>query len=136
MRVLAIITTLSLSLVIAACSKPTQEKTAADLKAVGAEVSDAAKDVAAAPAVEAVGDDIRQGASEAAAKTKEVAAEAADKTEAAAAAAADKTKSAAATAGEKLKAAGSDLKAGAQKAGAEIKAGAQKADAKVDDALN
>ena len=118
MRTFAIISVLTLSLAFAGCSKPTQEKTSEDLKAAGAKVGDAAKDVANAPEVQAVGADIKQGASEAA-----------DKTKAAAAVAADKTKVAAADAGEKLK-------AGAKKAGADIKEGADKAAAKTDAALN
>lgn len=94
-------------LAVAACSKPTQEKTSADLKAVGSEVGAAAKDVAATPAVKELGADIKQGANEAAAKTK---------------VAADQ-------AGEKLK-------AGAADAGDKLKAGAKDAGAKTDAALN
>ena len=111
MRVIAA-ATLGLALAIAGCSKPTQEKTSADLKAAAGEVGDAAKQVAATPELKAVGSDIKQGAAEAA----------------------DKTKEAAGKAGEKLKEAGSDLKAGAQKAGSDLKTGADKAGDKVDEA--
>lgn len=99
--------TLGFFFAIAACSKPTQEKTSADLKAAGAEVGAAAKEVAATPAVKAVGSDIKQGAAEAGGKLKE---------------GADK--------------AGQKLAAGAKKAGAEIKAGADKAGDKTATALN
>jgi hypothetical protein len=64
---------------LAACSKPTQDKTAQDLKAVGSEVGSAAKQVADTPAAKSLGSDIKQGASEAAAKTKEAASNAGDK---------------------------------------------------------
>jgi hypothetical protein len=64
---------------LAACSKPTQDKTAQDLKAVGSEVGSVAKQVADAPAAKALGSDIKQGATEAAAKTKEAASDAGDK---------------------------------------------------------
>jgi hypothetical protein len=105
MRTIAVIAAVGLSLAVAGCSKPTQEKTSADLKAAGASVGDAARDAVATPEVKAVGADIKQGAAEAA----------------------DKTKEAAGQAGEKLKAAGSDLKDSAQKAGSDLKAGAKKA---------
>jgi ElaB/YqjD/DUF883 family membrane-anchored ribosome-binding protein len=98
---------LGLALAIAGCSKPTQEKTSADLKAAGKEVGAAVKDVAATPAMKAVGSDLKQGA-----------AEAGDKLEAAT----DK-------AGEKLK-------KGAAKAGDQIKEGAKTAGDKTDAALN
>ena len=98
---------LGLWLAVAACSKPTQDKTSEDLKAVGSQVGEAAKDVAATPAVKELGADIKQGASEAAAKTK---------------VAADQ-------AGEKLK-------AGADEAGAKIKSGAREAGAKTDAAID
>jgi hypothetical protein len=61
---------LGLWLAVAACSKPTQEKTSADLKAVGSDVGAAANQVAAAPAVKELGSDIKQGASEAGDKLK------------------------------------------------------------------
>jgi hypothetical protein len=98
---------LGLWLAVAACSKPTQDKTAQDLKAVGSEVGSAAKQVADTPAAKALGSDIKQGTQEAAAKTKE---------------AADK--------------AGAQLKAGAEKAGSDIKSSAKDAGAKTDAALN
>jgi hypothetical protein len=94
-------------LAVAACSKPTQDKTSQDLKAVGSEVGAAAKQVAGAPAVKELGSDIKQGANEAAAKTKVAADEAGDK-----------------------------LKAGADKAGDQIKSGAKDAGAKTDAALD
>ncbi len=94
-------------LAVAACSKPTQDKTSQDLKAVGSEVGAAAKQVAATPAVKELGSDIKQGANEAAAKTKVAADEAGDK-----------------------------LKAGAAKAGEDIKSSAKDAGAKTDAALN
>jgi len=92
-------------LAVAACSKPTQEKTSADLKAVGSEVGAAAKDVAATPAVKELGADIKQGASEAAAKTKVAADQAGEKLKAGAADAGDKLKAGAKDAGEKTDAA-------------------------------
>ena len=98
---------LGIWLAVAACSKPTQDKTSQDLKAVGSDVGDAAKQVAGAPAMKQLGSDIKQGTEEAAAKTK---------------VAADK--------------AGEELKAGAVKAGADIKAGAKTAGDKTDAALN
>jgi hypothetical protein len=82
---------LGLWLAVAACSKPTQEKTSEDLKAVGSQVGQAAKDVAATPAVKELGSDIKQGASEAAAKTKVAADQASDKLKASAQNAAEKT---------------------------------------------
>ena len=69
MRLIAILAATTLSLTLAGCSKPTQDKTGEDLKAVGHEISAAAKNVAATPAVQAVGSDIKQGAAEAADKT-------------------------------------------------------------------
>ncbi|MFI4965337.1 MAG: hypothetical protein ACHP9T_08225 [Caulobacterales bacterium] len=98
---------LGLWLAVAGCSKPTQDKTAQDLKAVGSEVGAAAKDVAATPAVKSLGSDIKQGTQEAAAKTK---------------VAADQ--------------AGAKLKAGAEKTGDELKSDAKDAGAKTDAALN
>ena len=106
MRTLTIVA-VGACLAVAGCSKPTQEKTGQDLKAVGSEVSAAAKDVAATPAVKDLGSDIKQGTQEAAAKTK---------------VAADK--------------AGEELKAGAEKAGSDLKSGAKEAGAKTDAALN
>jgi|SRR5471032_273336 hypothetical protein len=94
-------------LAVAACSKPTQDKTSNDLKAVGSDVGAAAKDVAGAPAMKQLGSDIKQGTEEAAAKTKVAADEAGDK-----------------------------LKAGAEKAGSDIKSGAKAAGDKTDAALN
>ena len=91
----------------AGCSKPTQDKTAQDLKAVGSEVGSAAKQVADTPAAKSLGSDLKQGAQEAAAKTKEAADQAGEK-----------------------------LKEGADKAGADIKSGADKAGAKADHAVN
>ena len=94
-------------LAVAACSKETQDKTGQDLKAVGSEVGSAAKRVADTPAAKNLGSDVKQGAEEAAAKTK---------------VAADK--------------AGEELKAGAKKAGSDIESGAKTAGAKTDAALN
>jgi hypothetical protein len=99
--------TLGIWLAVAACSKATQDKTGHDLKAVGSDVGAAAKDVASTPAVKDLGSDIKQGANEAA----------------------DKTKAAADQAGEKLK-------AGATKAGEDLKSSAKIAGAKTDAALN
>jgi hypothetical protein len=107
MRYSTLTVILGLWLAVAACSKPTQDKTSEDLKAVGSEVGSAAKQVAATPAAKELGSDIKQGANEAAAKTK---------------VAADQ-------AGEKLK-------AGAADAGDKLKAGAKDAGAKTDAALN
>ena len=108
MRTLITASLLVLALAVAGCSKPTQEKTAQDLKAVGSEVGSAAKQVAATPAAKSLGSDIKEGAQEAAAKTKEAAGQA----------------------GEKLKEgankAGSDLKSGADKAGNDVKSVADK----------
>ena len=107
MRMLVTASLLGLSLAVAGCSKPTQDKTAQDIKAVGSEVGSAAKQVTATPAAQALGSDIKQGAQEAAAKTKEAASDAGDK-----------------------------LKAGASDAGDKLKAGAKDAGAKTDQALN
>ena len=85
-------------LALAACSKATQDKTGADLKAVGHDAAAAAKDVANAPAAKELGSDLKQGTEEAAAKTK---------------VAADK--------------AGEELKAGAKDAGAKTDAALNKA---------
>ncbi|MFL5295332.1 MAG: cell surface protein [Phenylobacterium sp.] len=107
MRPLATAAILGLALAVAGCSKPTQEKTTQDLKAVGSEVKDAAKQVADTPAAKHLGSDLKQGTQEAAAKTKEAASDAGDK-----------------------------LKAGAADAGDKLKAGAKDAGAKTDKALN
>jgi hypothetical protein len=79
MRTLFAATALVAALSLVACSKPTQDKTAQDLKTVGSEVGSAAKQVADTPAAKSLGSDIKQGASEAAAKTKEAASNAGDK---------------------------------------------------------
>ena len=113
MRYPLVLAVIGLSLAVAGCSKPTQEKTSADLKAAGHEVGNAVKDVADTPAIKAVGSYIKQGANEAADKTKQ---------------AADKT-------GEKLKEAGHDLGDSAKQAGSDLKEGADKAGAKVDQAV-
>jgi hypothetical protein len=107
MRTLTIMAALGACLAMAACSKPTQEKTSEDLKAIGSDAATAAKDVAHAPAVKELGADIKQGTQEAAAKTK---------------AATDE--------------AGAKLEASAKDAGAKLKAGAKDAGAKTDAALN
>ena len=107
MRTILTVAGLGICLAIAGCSKPTQEKTSADLKAAGSEVGAAVKDVVATPEMKAVGADIKQGAAEAGDKLKE---------------GADK--------------AGDQLKESAAKAGAEIKEGARKAGDKTDAALN
>jgi hypothetical protein len=107
MRTSTLAVILGVWLAVAACSKPTQDKTSQDLKAVGSEVGAAAKSVAATPAVKDLGSDIKQGANEAAAKTKVAADEAGEK-----------------------------LKAGAAKAGDDIKSSAKDAGAKTDAALN
>jgi hypothetical protein len=107
MRTSTLAVILGVWLAVAACSKPTQDKTSQDLKAVGSEMGAAAKQVAATPAVKELGSDIKQGANEAAAKTKIAADEAGDK-----------------------------LKAGAAKAGADLKSSAKDAGAKTDAALN
>jgi predicted small secreted protein len=104
MRTYAIVAAVGLSLALAACSRPTQEKAGADLKAIGSDVSAAAKDVANAPAAKALGSDIKAGATEAAEKTKE----GADK-------AAEKIKETAKTAGAKTGAALNKAKDDAQK---------------------
>jgi hypothetical protein len=79
MRTFVVAAVLGLAFAVAGCSKPTQDKTAQDLKAVGGEVGSAAKQVADTPAAKALGSDIKQGAQEAAAKTKEAASDAGDK---------------------------------------------------------
>ena len=107
MRTILTVAGLGLCLAVAGCSQPTQDKTSADLKAAGTEIKEAAKDVAATPAMQAVGADIKQGTEEAGDKLK---------------AEADK--------------AGEQIKAGAVKAGAEIKEGAKTAGAKTGAALN
>jgi hypothetical protein len=94
MRTIAAIGLLGLTLAFAGCSKPTQEKTSEDLKAAGKEVGAAVKEVAATPAMKAVGSDIKQGVEEAGdkleagakkagAELKQGAKKAGDKTEAA-----------------------------------------------------
>lgn len=90
MRFLIVTAALGLALTAAACSKPTQDKTAQDLKAVGSDVKDAARQVADTPAAKSLGSDIKQGAGEAAEKTKEAAAKAGEKLKAGAQTAADK----------------------------------------------
>ena len=97
---------LGLWLALAACSKATQDKTDADLKAVGHDAAAAAKDVTNAPAAKELGADIKQGTEEAAAKTKVAADEAGEK-----------------------------LKSGTEKAAADLKSGTDKAAAKTDTAL-
>jgi hypothetical protein len=74
---------LGIWLALAACSKPTQDKTTQDLKSVGSDVSAAAKDVAAAPAVKELGSDIKQGAKETGQTLKDEAKSAGAKTDAA-----------------------------------------------------
>ena len=107
MRTLITAGLLGLCFAVAGCSKPTQDKTAQDLKAVGSEVGSAAKQVANTSAAKELGSDIKQGTQEAAEKTKQAASEAGDK-----------------------------LKAGAADAGDKLKAGAKEAGAKTDQALN
>ena len=107
MRITHLALALGLSLALSACSKPVQDKTANDLKAVGSDVGDAAKQVAGAPAMKDLGADIKAGTQEAAAKTKVAADEAGEK-----------------------------LKAGADSAGEKIKAGAKTATDKTDAALS
>jgi hypothetical protein len=92
-------------LALAACSKPMQDKTSSDLKAVGSEAAAAAKEVAHAPAMKELGSDIKHGTQEAAAKTKVAADDAGDKLKASAADAGAKLKSGAKTAGDKTDAA-------------------------------
>lgn len=92
-------------LALAACSKPTQDKTSNDLQAVGSDAAAAAKNVAGAPAMKALGADIKHGTEEAAAKTKVAADEAGEKLKADAADAGAKLKSGAKTAGQKTDAA-------------------------------
>jgi hypothetical protein len=94
-------------LALAACSKSTQEKTDADLKAVGHDAAAAAKDVANAPAAKELGSDLKAGTQEAAAKAKVAADEAGDK-----------------------------LKSGTEEAGDKLKAGTDKAAAKTDAAVD
>ena|ERR1700761_9415141 len=81
-------------LALAACSKETQDKTGADLKAVGHDAAAAAKDVTNAPAAKELGSDLKEGTKEAAAKTKVAADEAAEKLKAGAKDAGAKTDSA------------------------------------------
>ncbi len=76
MRTILTVAGLGLCLAIAGCSKPTQDKTSADLKAAGSEVGAAVKAVVATPEVKAVGADIKQGAAEAGQKLKAGAAKA------------------------------------------------------------
>jgi hypothetical protein len=105
MQKIVLVSLAALAVGLAGCSKPTQEKTSADLKAAGHQIGDAAKSVADTPELKAVGQDLKQGAQEAA----------------------DKTKTAVKDAGPELKKAGADLKAGAHKAGEDVKSGADKA---------
>jgi hypothetical protein len=79
MRMLVTAVAVGAFLALAGCSKPTQEKTAQDLKTVGSEVGSAAKQVADTPAAKSLGSDLKEGASEAAAKTKEAAGQAGEK---------------------------------------------------------
>ena len=79
MRTIITAAVVGLALVAAGCSKPTQDKTSQDLKAAGAKVGEAAKDVAATPEMKAVGSDLKEGAAEAAGKTKEAADKAGEK---------------------------------------------------------
>ena len=116
MKTLVTAAIVGLALAVAGCSKPTQDKTSQDIKAVGSEVGSAAKQVTETPAAKALGSDIKIGAQEAAEKTKQAAGEAGDKLKAGASDAGDK------------------LKAGADKAGADLKSGADKAGAKIDQA--
>ncbi|MBS0363058.1 MAG: cell surface protein [Proteobacteria bacterium] len=106
-RTLAAVAALSACLAVAACSKSTQDKTGQDLKAVGADTAQAAKDVANAPAAKELGSDIKQGTKEAADKTAEATKEAAAK-----------------------------LKSGADQAGEKLKSGAQQAADKTKDAVD
>jgi hypothetical protein len=115
MRTLFVAAAIGLTLGVAACSKPTQEKTGQDLKAVGADAATAAKDVAGAPAMKQLGSDIKQGASEAADKTKAAAGEAGEQLKAGAAKAGDQLKEGAKTAGDKTDAALNKAKDSAQK---------------------
>ena len=106
---------LGLWLALVSCSKATQDKTGQDLKAVGSEVGAAAKDVAATPAVKDLGSDVKQGAQEAAAKTKVAADQAGEKLKAGAADAGDKLKAGAKDAGDKTDAALNKAKDKAEK---------------------
>jgi len=72
---------LGIWLALAACSKPTQDKTTQDLKSVGSDVGAAAKDVATAPAMKELGSDIKQGAKETGQTLKEEAKSAGQKTD-------------------------------------------------------
>ena len=103
MRTLIVVTLVGIGLAVAGCSKPTQDKTGQDLKAVGSEVGSAAKQVANAPAAKALGTDFKQGANELAAGAKEATQKASSKVEAGAKDAADKTGNALNTAGDKVK---------------------------------
>ena len=103
MRSLFVVALLGIGLAAAGCSKPTQEKTTEDIKAVGSDVGSAAKKVADAPAAKALGTDFKQGANELAAGAKEATQKASSKVEAGAKDAADKTGNALNTAGDKVK---------------------------------
>lgn len=94
-------------LALAACSKSTQDRTGQDLKAIGSDTAAAAKSVAGAAPVKDLGADIKQGAGEAA----------------------DKTKLAARQAGDKLK-------AGADEVGGKLKSDAKAAAARTEDAAS
>ena len=91
MRTILTVAGLGLCLAIVGCSKPTQERTAADLKAAGSEVGAAVKGVVATPEMKAVGADIKQGAAEMGDKLKEGAAKAGSEIKAGAKKAGDKT---------------------------------------------
>jgi hypothetical protein len=103
MRMLFVVALAGIGLAAAGCSKPTEEKTSQDLKAVGSEVGSAAKQVANAPAAKALGADFKQGANELAAGAKEATQKAGSKVEAGAKDAAAKTGDALNTAGDKVK---------------------------------
>ena len=106
MRVILNAAGLGICLAIAGCSQPTQDKTSADLKAAASQVKDAAKEVAATPEMQAVGADIKQGASEAGDKLKEGAEKAGDQIKEGAQKAGDKTEAALNKAQDKAEAAG------------------------------
>ena len=110
MRIMTAAVALSACLAIAACSKATQDKTGQDLKAVGADTAQAAKDVANAPAAKELGSDLKQGTKEAADKTAEATKDAAAKLKAGADQAGDKLKNGAHEAADKTKSAVDDAK--------------------------
>lgn len=76
MRKSLILTLALTSLAVCACNKPDQEKAGEHAKAAAAKIGDATKEVATSPEMKAVGADLKDAAADAAAATKDAAADA------------------------------------------------------------